>query len=65
MQQKKKTPLVIFTGLAVVAAGTLGAMITGNYPGAPETPPAVTAPAEAPAVPADAPAAPANDTPAP
>jgi nucleoid-associated protein YgaU len=49
MQQKKKTPLVIFTGLAVVAAGTLGAMITGNYPGAPETPPAVTAPAEAPA----------------
>lgn len=33
--QKKKTPLVIFTGLAVVAAGTLGALVTGKYPGAP------------------------------
>lgn len=29
----KKTPLVIFTGLAVAAAGTLGAMLTGNFPG--------------------------------
>jgi nucleoid-associated protein YgaU len=31
----KKTPLVIFTGLAVAAAGTLGAMLTGNFPGVP------------------------------
>ncbi len=63
MQQTKKTPLVIFTGLAVVAAGTLGAMITGNYPGAPETPPAVTAPAESPA-PTPAAEAPAAEAPA-
>lgn len=31
----KKAPLVVFTGLAVAAAGTLGAMLTGNFPGVP------------------------------
>lgn len=72
---KKNTPLLIFTGLAVAAAGTLGAVLTGNIPGAiapqpvaeaPATPPAATAPAETPAQPpvAAAPAAPTAPEPA-
>lgn len=55
---KKNTPLVVFTGLAVVAAGTLGAVLTGNYPGADAPQPV----AEAPATPSTDPAAPAQQT---
>jgi nucleoid-associated protein YgaU len=70
----KKTPLVIFTGLAVAAAGTLGVMLTGNFPGV-EAPQAISEPVVAPAQPAvqpeasaatqpeqPAPAAPATST---
>ena len=57
----KNTPILIFTGLAVAAAGVLIAVMTGNYPGAPgkeqpvaeapattqpTTPPAAEAPAQ-------------------
>jgi len=38
----KNTPLLIFTGLAVAAAGTFGAVVTGTWPLAPQT--AVEAP---------------------
>ena len=68
----KNTPILIFTGLAVAAAGVLIAVMTGNYPGAPgkEQPvaeaPATTQPATPPA--AEAPAQPgqnaATETPA-
>lgn len=59
---KKNTPLIVFTGLAVVAAGVLGAVLTGNYPGADAPQPV----AEAPAAPAEpAPAEPAQPAPQP
>lgn len=51
----KKTPLVVFTGLAVAAAGTLGAMLTGNFPGVPA--PQAVSEAVAPAQPAAQPEA--------
>ncbi|MFT3673854.1 LysM peptidoglycan-binding domain-containing protein [Aestuariivirga sp.] len=42
----KNTPILIFTGLAVAAAGVLIAVMTGNYPGAPgKEPPVAEAPA--------------------
>ncbi len=57
---KKNTPLLIFTGLAVAAAGTLGAVLTGSYPGATVSQTVV----EAPASPvASQPAAPAETQP--
>ena len=44
----KNTPILIFTGLAVAAAGVLIAVMTGNYPGAPgKEPPVAEAPATA------------------
>ncbi|MBL8791638.1 MAG: LysM peptidoglycan-binding domain-containing protein [Rhizobiales bacterium] len=53
----KKTPLVVFTGLAVAAAGVLIAVLTGNYPGAEAPKPAAEAPAQtAPATPPAQPA---------
>ncbi len=41
---KKNTPLLIFTGLAVAAAATLGAVLTGNIPGAIAPQPVAEAP---------------------
>ena len=55
----KNTPLLIFTGLVVAAAGTFGAVVTGTWPLAPQ------AVVEAPAAPvAEQPAAPDAQAPA-
>ncbi len=43
---KKNTPLLIFTGLAVAAAGSLGAVLTGNFPAIPLQQAATEAPAQ-------------------